>query len=249
MKKLLSPFILCFVILGCKKDNPPPHFEVLTIDEISTLDCDPEEENCAYISIHIPWASNSGSRNKAINQNIEKHVLNLIDYQEESMPNNLESFSLTFIQNYEISAAEFPEYNIPWEANVEGRVLTNNPEIISIEFTLSLFTGGAHGYTSKSFLNIHPATGEKLAPDDIFTPEFKDYAEEIFRKKHEIPHHESINSTGYFFDDDRFQLPQNIGFLRNKIILRYNVYEVASYSEGGIQIEIPKEEALEYLKI
>lgn len=237
-----------FVVVGCKEETPAPEFEVLMIDEVSLMDCNPEEENCAYISIQVPWLESSNSRNKSINRTIESHVINLMDYEEEHETRDLAGMSKNFISNYETSAIEFPEYNIPWEANVEGRILTNNPEIISIQFDLALFTGGAHGYTSKSFLNIDPETGEILRTEDLFTPEFEGYAEGLFRKKHDIPDNESINSTGYFFENDNFHLPQNIGFVNNKIILRYNVYEVASYSEGGLQLEIPKEEARDFIK-
>lgn len=248
VKNLVSPLILLLFLTGCQKDVPAPEFEALSIEEISNRDCDPEEENCAYISLEIPWLSTNGARNKNINRNVEQHVIQLLDYQEENNFTSLESLSQTFIDNYETSAEEFPEYNIPWEASVEGKVLTNTPEIISIEFNLAIFTGGAHGFTSKSYLNMNPQTGEVLKNEDLFIPEFRSYAEEIFRNKKEIPPGESINSTGYFFENDSFHLPQNIGFLKNKIILRYNAYEVASYSEGGIQIEIPREEARNFFK-
>lgn len=248
VKKLVSPLILLLFFAGCQKDIPAPEFEALTIDEVSDRDCDPEEENCAYISLNIPWVQGTGARNKSINRNIEQHVIQLIDYQEDNNFTSLESLSQTFLDNYETSAKEFPEYNIPWEASVEGRVLTNSPEIVSIEFNLAIFTGGAHGFTSKSYLNLNPQTGEILRNEDLFTAGFQNYAEEIFRKKNEIPAGESINSTGYFFENDSFHLPQNIGFAKNKIILRYNAYEVASYSEGGIQLEIPREEAQDFIK-
>ncbi len=249
MKNLILPFILLLLLAACEKEPGIPEFESLIIDEISEMDCDPEEENCAYISINIPWTKNNGSRNKRINNNIEQHVINLIDFQDENNFRNLEDLSESFIENYEISATEFPEYNIPWEASIEGRVLTNDPSLISLEFNLALFTGGAHGFTSKTFLNIDPATGELLSNEDLFTSEFKSFAEGIFREKFDIPENEPINSTGYFFENDIFHLPKNIGFLKNKIILRYNAYEVASYSEGGIQLEIPGNEAESYLKI
>ncbi len=248
VKKLVSPLILLLFFTGCQKDIQAPEFEALNIDEISDRDCDPEEENCAYISLNIPWLESTGARNKSINRNIEQHVIQLLDYQEENNFPSLESLSQSFIDNYETSAKEFPEYNIPWEASVEGKVLTNSPEIISIEFNLAIFTGGAHGFSSKSYLNLNPQTGEILKTDDLFTPEFQRYAEGIFRIKNEIPEGESINSTGYFFEIDSFYLPQNIGFHKNKIILRYNAYEVASYSEGGIQIEIPRDKARDFFK-
>lgn len=186
MKKFSLPLILLLLLSACKSEPAIPEFGSLIIDEISELDCDPEEENCAYISINIPWAKERGSRNKRINENIEQHVINLVDFQEKNNFNNLRDLSKSFISNYESSATDFPEYNIPWEASIEGRVLSSNQNLISLEFDLAMFTGGAHGFTSISFLNFEPATGDILSHDDLFSSEFKNYAEEIFRKEYGI---------------------------------------------------------------
>jgi len=249
VKKLLLPFIIIMLLAGCKKEEQELEFQVLSIEQVSEENCIPEEENCTFISIQIPWALDSETRSKKINRKIEEHIVQLIDYQEENNFNNLEGLSEKFIDDYEASAKEFPEYNIPWEASVEGRISHRSPDLISIEFDLALFTGGAHGYTSVSYLNFNSKTGDQLWTKDIFEDEFTSYAEKLFRQKNDIPEDQPINSTGLFFENDSFQLPQNIGFSKNKIILRYNAYEVASYAEGGIQLEIPIKEVEEFIKI
>lgn len=249
MKKLILPFIIIVLLVGCKKDEQELEFDVLSIERVSEENCIPEEENCTFISIQIPWALDSEPRSKKINQKIENHIIQLIDYQEENNFGDLEVLSQKFIDDYETSSREFPEYNIPWEASVEGKISHRSPDLISIEFDLALFTGGAHGYSSVSYLNFNPKTGDQLFSSDLFKDEFKSYAENLFRQKKNIPKDQSINSTGLFFENDSFQLPKNIGFSKNKIILRYNAYEVASYSEGGIQLEIPIKDVGEFIKI
>jgi hypothetical protein len=249
VKKLILPFIIIVLLVGCKKEEQELEFEVLSIDQVSEENCIPEEENCTFISIQIPWALDSETRSKKINRKIEEHIIQLIDYQEEKNFNSLEDLSEKFIDDYETSAREFPEFDIPWEASVEGRISHRSPDLISIEFDLALFTGGAHGYTSVSYLNFDSKTGDQLLTKDIFEDEFKSYAEKLFRQKNDIPEDQPINSTGLFFENDSFQLPQNIGFSKNKVILRYNAYEVASYAEGGIQLEIPMKDVEEFIKI
>ncbi len=208
VKKLLFTLFFIPLFISCGEETPPPEFEEFHIDEVSAVDCNPEEENCAFISIHIPWAKNNNDRNRTINKHIEQHVINLIDFQEENDFGSLEALSQNFIDNYESSAKEFPEYNIPWEASVNGKILTDSPELISVEFRLAIFTGGAHGFTSTSYLNFNPETGETYETADLFTPEFTDYAESLFREKNDIPQDQPINSTGYFFEGDSFSLPQ-----------------------------------------
>lgn len=249
MRKLLLPFIIIVLFIGCKKDEPELEFEDLSIEHVSEENCIPEEENCAFISIRTPWAKNPGIRGEKINQKIEEHLIQLIDYQEDNNFRKLEALAQKFIDDYEASAKEFPEYNIPWEASVEAKITYKSTDLISIEFELALFTGGAHGYTSVSYLNFDPKTGDQFLNKDLFKDEFKLYAEKLFRQKNDIPEDQPINSTGFFFENDSFQLPQNIGFLKNKIVLIYNAYEVASYAEGDLQLEIPLKDVEEFIKI
>lgn len=249
MKKLFLALAFSLLLIGCNKDVPEISFDELNIEQVSEVNCKPEEENCTFIGIKVPWAVGKDTRTVLINSHIKNHVINLVDYQDHKNLSSLENLAQIFIKDYEASLQEFPEYNIPWEAFVEGKVSYESEEIISIQFDLALFTGGAHGYTSVTFLNFNPETGRLLTQEELFTPDFKNLVEREFRRKNDIPKNESINSTGFFFDKDNFQLPQNIGFKPNKVVLRYNAYEIASYSEGTIQLEFKMEEVKKYFKI
>ncbi len=240
---------LSLLILSCNKDAPELSFDELNIEQVSEVDCNPEEENCTFIGIKVPWAMGKDTISNLMNSHIEDHVIKMIDYQDYEDLESLESLAQTFIDDYEISAKEFPEYNIPWEAYVEGKITYQSEKLISIQFDVALFTGGAHGYTSVTYLNFDPETGRLVSNEELFSQDFKDFAEVRFRKKNDIPENESINSTGLFFENDKFQLPQNIGFHSNKVVLIYNSYEIASYSEGNIQLVFKMEEAKKYFKI
>ncbi|WP_237708905.1 DUF3298 and DUF4163 domain-containing protein [Gillisia marina] len=249
MKKLFLVLTLSLLILSCNKDAPELSFDELNIEQVSEVDCNPEEENCTFIGIKVPWAMGKDTISNLMNSHIEDHVIKMIDYQDYEDLESLESLAQTFIDDYEISAKEFPEYNIPWEAYVEGKITYQSEKLISIQFDVALFTGGAHGYTSVTYLNFDPETGRLVSNEELFSQDFKDFAEVRFRKKNDIPENESINSTGLFFENDKFQLPQNIGFHSNKVVLIYNSYEIASYSEGNIQLVFKMEEAKKYFKI
>lgn len=249
MRKLLLPLAITVLLGSCKKEIAETEFEDFAVEQVSEKDCNPEEENCTFIKLHTPLAKPQTEHAGIINENIEGHINVLMDYQNDRGFRSLEALVQQFIDDYEASATEFPEYDIPWEASVEGKLVHQSPEVISIEYELALFTGGAHGYSSVSYLNFDPETGEKFSSADLFTPEFKSFAEDLFRKKNDIPKEQNINSTGFFFEEDQFQLPQNIGFFKNKIVLRYNPYEVASYAEGRIDLEIPIKDARPFIKI
>ena len=73
---------------------------------------------------------------------------------------------------------------------------------------------------------------------------FKILAESYF--KNETDTKEQVED--YFFGEG-FQLPANLGFDKNGIILLYNNYEIASYAQGITKFTIPYEEAKAFLKV
>jgi hypothetical protein len=234
---------------GCKKETAPLEFQGYSLELVSEKNCNPEQENCAFISITTPLPLENDKRGKRISQHIEDHIVELVDFQEENDFASRDDLARKFIENYETEEMEFPEYHIPWEASVEGEISHRSEEVITMQFVHAQFSGGAHGYTSVSYLNFDPETGTRLYNHDMFTEEFTAYAERLFREKFNIPADKPINSTGFFFERDEFYLPQNSGFVNNRLVLRYNAYEVASYSEGAVKLEIPLEQAKPYLKI
>ena len=83
--------------------------------------------------------------------------------------------------------------------------------------------------------------------EDLFTniEGFKTLAKTYF-----LDHmkNEGSNISEFFFGKD-FQLPENIGFNEEGVILLYNVYEIASYNQGYTEFVIPLENVLQFLKI
>ncbi len=136
-----------------------------------------------------------------------------------------------------------------WEALIDGEVTYQSPEITCIAVNSYLNTGGAHGNMNISFLNFNSQTGEILQIEDYIKnrKDFLKLVESHFDLEIEKKLDED-NFNDYFFGDD-FQLPENIGFSDEGIILLYNVYEIAPYSKGITEFTIPFEEVLQYIKI
>ena len=106
-------------------------------------------------------------------------------------------------------------------------------------------TGGAHGNSRIDFLNFNPETGKLYAMTDLIDDfdGFSALAETHF--KAEV---KTDDTADYFFGKD-FQLPESIGFNEAGVIILYNTYEIAAYSEGVTEFTIPYEDANSYLKI
>ncbi|MCK5400641.1 MAG: DUF4163 domain-containing protein [Flavobacteriaceae bacterium] len=208
-----------------------------------------EISNDAIIEINIPNAEGTNTVAKSINSTIEKFIVNTISFSEDtlsdlSLNDAIKKFDSVYIEFED----DFEESSLAWEALIDGEVTYQSPDIICIAINSYLNTGGAHGNMNISFLNFNSQTGQLLQNDEIIINNgFLKIAEKYFN----IELQETSNEDGfddYFFGED-FHLPANIGFNDEGVILLYNIYEIAPYSEGITEFTIPFEEVLPYLKI
>lgn len=247
-------FVLLFLfIIACKSDKKEPEsplfFQTASVVERSGEDCDLPQSQCASISLFFPTATGTTEGiSEKINDHVRDHIIQLVSSEENPEVSSLEELSVQFISEYEGTKEDFTR-EPAWETYIFGRIYYLDEFLVSIGFNSEIFMGGAHGYRGISFLNIDPQTGESYSRNDLFTPEFRKFAEAKFREDQGIEQEESINSSGFWFEDERFQLPENIGFEEDRVVLVYNTYEIAPYSDGDYVLQIPLEEARPYLKL
>ncbi len=256
MKRLFAALLLLFLSISCahdKKEEEKDTIKTLSFSsktiEKSLNDCLPENGECTFISLNFPLAENGKGEAEKINEQIENFLVKTVDFQDEGIVEKPEELVKNFIRDYKETASDFPEYELPWEATINGKVNFRSTSVISIKFNTDMFTGGAHGYRSTNYLNFDPETGKILNAEDLFNSEFITFAEDDFRRKNDIPLEGNINSTGMFFDNDEFHLPKNIGITQNSIILHYNAYDIAPYSAGDFIMKYPRTQIQQFLKL
>lgn len=252
-KAFLQLLLLLLLFTSCKdepkkKELPPLEFEPVSVIKKFGEGCHTGDFNCSVISLDLPRATGPEQVAGRINSQLREHVFSLVFSEEASEAKTYEEYAKEFIANKKRVEAEFGEA-VPWKAIVTGEVIAEFENLLSIAVVSEIFTGGAHGYASTSFFNFNPKTGEAYTHEDLFSEEFVDYAEKAFRQRNGIPEGEPINSTGFWFEEESFNLPINIGITKEKVILLYNSYEIASYAEGEFRLEFPLEEVEAYLKI
>ncbi len=242
-------FIFFFgIFLGISSCNTKESFtfekQNLTVDAL--LDC--TNIDCASLDINLLKIIEDNEVSRDINKEIESVVCAILNIGESESEESLQNAVRQFNSSYQEMSEKFPEETIPYEANIDSELSFQCATIISILIDSYIFTGGAHGYGGVSFINVDAKTGKRLSNKELFKKhsEFERYAEKAFRKEKNIPENESINSTGFFFENDKFVLPENIGFTESEMILYYNPYEISSYAEGAIELKFPKEEVASF---
>jgi Protein of unknown function (DUF3298)/Deacetylase PdaC len=239
LKKIALLILVSLTISSCNQEVD------LTFSETNFV----KNEN-AIIDINIPNAEGDNDVSESINAIIENFIVNTINFSEDSLISfSLNEAATKFDSIYMAFKDDFEENSLVWEALIDGEVTYQSQVITCIAINSYLNTGGAHGNMNISFLNFDSQTGQLLIIDDYIKNRlgFIKLAEKYFN----IELQESLDETNfddYFFGED-FHLPENIGFSDDGLILLYNVYEIAPYSEGITEFTIPFEEALPFLRL
>ena len=233
------------IFTSCKKELS---FENETYEEKSTIPC---KNDCPKITIEVPIARNVKITSDSINKKVFAVIKEIVFFEEDSVEvNDYKSLAKSFIASYEEMQQKFPEDTFGWEAKIIGNIEFQSEQILNLKIDHYTFTGGAHGYQGYRSLLFNKKTGKVIFNNQLFKneKEFKAFAEKEFRAKYKIPQKANINATGLMFENDKFQLPQNIFYTSEGLLLYYNSYEAASYADGPKEILFSYDEVNKYLK-
>ncbi|HET8735464.1 MAG TPA: DUF3298 domain-containing protein [Pricia sp.] len=241
MKTSLAYLLLFLTLIACQKKEGL-RFEPLKITEKGCADC-------PGISIAIPKAVENSKTANTVNAALREEIIAQLNFDSASEVSDLDGALLSFKKGYTQLKNRYADETIPWEVKIEGEVVYEDREVLTIHLRSYVFTGGAHGYTAQRFLNFDKKRGVELENWQLFQNRkaFQKFAEAKFREQEAIPKEAPINQTGLMFESDRFYLPENIGFTEEGIQLLYNPYEVASYADGPIVLTLSFEEVRPFL--
>ena len=120
MRRILIAFVAVFLTISCadeKKENEENENKDLSFTsktiEKRLNDCLPENGECTFISLTYPVAENGNEEAERINKEIEGLIVRTIDFQDEANAEKPEELAENFIKDYEETANEFPEYELP----------------------------------------------------------------------------------------------------------------------------------------
>ncbi|MEZ4793612.1 MAG: DUF4163 domain-containing protein [Gelidibacter sp.] len=238
--KNLSVLIACFFVLFSCHNDSSIAFREQTV----------EMSKNAIVDISYPKAEGTKDVAQRINNTIENFLANEINMNEKPDKNlSLNEAIKEFDKEYQSFKEDFSDSTQQWEASIESEINYETETFVCISINSYLDTGGAHGNSHVTFLNFDKKTGALLKQEDIIkdVDAFKKMVQPYFEQATKTLSDEDSIEDPFF--GEGFQLPENIGFGPDGIILLYNVYEIASYAQGVTEFSIPYETAKPFLKI
>lgn len=248
MKKNIGILFIIFLLTSCKNDTTLK-FSEKVFEQKPESGC---VEYCPAVKLEITLFENGNKVNDSINKKTFDTFSELLSFEDETrIVTNYNELLNSFMNSYENLKKKFPDDAIGWEASGKSYLSYQNSKIANIKIEYYIYTGGAHGYYGIKSLIFDLKNGKTLGRNDIFNDieSFALFSEKKFKEKFGIKPNAPINSTGFMFENEFFELPETILFTEKGLVLFYNIYEIASYADGPQELSITYEEAKPFLKI
>ncbi|GAA3632373.1 DUF3298 and DUF4163 domain-containing protein [Flavivirga jejuensis] len=205
--------------------------------QLSFSEINVSTSNNKLVEVNIQNASGNENVTKQINSIITKNIIASLHIGDSDgiTSKSIEESITLFNNEFQTFKTDFPKTLEQWEAQIDGEVIYQSPDIISIAITSYVNTGGAHGTLNISFLNFETETGNLIPNNKLF----KDL--KGFKKVAKIHFDEAVKNKDAVLDIATFKLPANIAYNEVGVILLYNTYEIAPYATDIIEFTIPFE--------
>ena len=146
--------LLCFSILfNCTEEQNTTFSDINISTERNTI-----------VEVNIPKADGNGIVSNNINSEIQRHVISSLQIGNSNEINStsIEESINSFNREFNSFKNNFPSSVQLWEAQIDGEIMHQSSNIISIAVTDYINTGGAHGALKISFLNFDSKTGNNV---------------------------------------------------------------------------------------
>ncbi|MCB0559798.1 MAG: DUF3298 and DUF4163 domain-containing protein [Lewinellaceae bacterium] len=232
--------------------SPALSFEQQTFSRQSA-GCEQDSSYCAEVRATYPLAT-AGPEPAIQNINDTIHAylklsLAVFASSTEDIPESLDAIADNFLREYEAAMAEDDGFESAWEVEVQGEVLFQSKQYVSVQLNTFSYAGGAHPNSFTYLINFDARTGAVLLLPDLVrdTTRLKELAESAFREARELGPDESLSDAGYFWEGP-FTWPENYALTSEGLYFVYNPYEVASYAAGPTEFIISREKLSGLLK-
>lgn len=214
----------------------------------STGDCDQDDAACIEITINYQLVEIGppqvvDSINNQINNSLSTTLAGFIA-DSLGKSSDFSILSNYIINSYEDFREEFTDYAQKWYVEIYSYILRNDERICCIAIETNSYMGGAHGNDWLKILNFDSQTGKSISWKDLINDQnkFMQIAEKFFREDNELANDADLNEEGYFFENNRYKLPENIGITNEGILFLYNAYEIAPYFMGRTEYTLSWEQ-------
>lgn len=254
MNKVILVSIIAIVAIACAgKRKQLVKYKTIEFDErIPLLDNDPDSVNF-HVNLQFVELTDYPDKKalKQVNKQLNKEFFEIKKQNFPEDPiSNFKSLLIDITRNYRNECVElkkqYPEMgnSLNYELIKSSNVIYNNNDIIVFEFDTYIYSGGAHGMASKSYVHFDMKTGGLFNINDIIA---KNTEAEVNKLIKERCKQLKKNPEFALYNGITPKVGPNFYFDNNNFYFVYNPYEVAPYAAGFIEIDIPLKKLRKYI--
>lgn len=253
--KQIFYLILLTSLISCSTGKKSGQVDYYTEDQINVRDSIEIVKDLSF-SFEIEVVQYNNPSYKFINDDIIREIClvfsndcNKVDLElsEENISKIALKYSEILKEDYGSEPDEYKPFEIYHSFNCK-EVYTKE-HLIILEKNLSSYTGGAHGNYNLQYTLYDSKLGTLIKIHDIFdSQKLNDIGRENFLVSKGLAKASPIKDSGFWFENDKFYLPENFTIDNKNLTFIYNPYEIASYAEGIIELEIPLDKLKNIIK-
>ncbi|MDA7084937.1 RsiV family protein [Pseudomonas sp. SA3-5] len=162
---------------------------------------------------------------------IEQRLLQMTnDSPDAPLPASLQSYESDFLHGAKRG----------WNTYLQAKVREQHDQLVVIELSSYLSTGGAHGMPGRGFINYDRTRQQALSLQDMLVPgqttAFWNLASQAHQRWLAA---NQLDQDPEYSRNWPFEHTENVALGQAAMLLKYNVYSIAPYSSGHPQLTIP----------
>lgn len=184
-------------------------------------------DDCPLVNIETVHFASAPALDALIENRLLKMTVNSPD---ETMAPSLTAYREQFLRTADRRNSTY----------LQAKVREQHDGLVIVELSSYLDTGGAHGMPGRGFINWSAKDQKEVTLQDMLLPG----QEKAFWGAVKVAHNNWLISSSHGNDPEfvknwPFQTTPNVALLKDNVALKYDVYSIAPYSEGHVELKIP----------
>lgn len=179
-------------------------------------------------------------KNDSLNNYLVRKVTDYIAENEQQI--SYKYLANSFVKGYDDFFAANRDTFQSWFLMIKITLLNQKKDYVALQYLHSDYSGGAHPNTNFAYINYNPKTNQPITLDSLIEANQKialtTIGERIFRKNEKLSTTASLEN-GYFFENGKFNLPENFYISNKGLVFLYNPYDIKPYVDGTTKLIIP----------
>ncbi len=246
MKKYSGTALLLVIFSGgCGKpplaNQPSPlRFETRRYERVipGCGDVEKREQPCFSFQVVYPEVTSAPLEETRTRLNAQVRAL----LQPPGAQAGFEDEAAALIEKY-AARQTLPEEQPVWFVRRTAETIHSTAAAWSLRVERTEYLGGGNAVSTYECLNLNPSSGAEIRLEDLVAKgslgKLTALAESKFRAERKIPAGRKLSEAGYFFADDRFELPPRFLIGKQGLVFIYGPHELSPEAAGPTYLILP----------